>query len=134
MRIHEIAVGMTAARAHPVSERDITAFAAVSGDTNPVHLDAAYAAGTQFKGRIAHGILSAAFISALLGTELPGAGAIYLGQTLRFRAPVRPGDTVIAEVRVRDVITDKRRVVLDTSCRVGDTCVLDGEATLLLPA
>lgn len=134
MRFDQIAIGMSACRAHEVTDRDISAFAAVSGDTNPVHLDADFASHTPFKGRIAHGILSAAFISALLGTELPGAGAIYLGQTLKFRAPVRPGDTVVTEVRVRDVIADKRRVVLATSCRVGATCVLEGEALMLLPA
>ena len=114
--------------------QDIRAFAAVSGDTNPVHLDAAFASTTPVKGCIAHGLLSAAFISALLGTALPGEGAVYVGQTLRFKAPVRPGDDVRAEVRVRELVPEKRRVVMETVCRVGDTCVLEGEATLLVPA
>jgi 3-hydroxybutyryl-CoA dehydratase len=134
MRIDEIAVGMAAERLNEVTAADIQAFAEVSGDDNPIHLDPDYAAASPFKGCIAHGILSAAFISAVLGTQLPGRGSVYLGQTLKFRSPVRPGDQVVTQVRVRDVVPDKRRVVLDTVCRVGERCVLEGEATLLLPA
>lgn len=134
MRFCDLKPGMSALRTHRVTQQDIQTFAEVSGDTNPVHLDPDFAAQTPFKGCIAHGILSASFISALLGTELPGRGAVYVGQTLRFRAPVRPGDEVHTEVRVRDLVPDKRRVVLDTVCRVGETCVLEGEATLLVPA
>lgn len=131
--IPDLHPGMVAEIGRTVSEADILAFAGVSGDTNPVHLDAEFAAQTQFKERIAHGMLSAAFISAVLGTKLPGPGAIYLGQTLRFRAPVHVGDTVVARVTVKAVIAEKRRVVLETLCLVGDTVVVEGEATIYIP-
>jgi 3-hydroxybutyryl-CoA dehydratase len=125
--------GMVAEMGRTVGEADILAFAGVSGDTNPVHLDAEFAAQTQFKERIAHGMLSAGFISAVLGTRLPGPGAIYLSQTLRFRAPVHIGDTVVARVTVKEVIAEKRRVVLETVCLVGETTVVEGEAVVYLP-
>jgi len=125
--------GMVAEMGRTVSEADILAFAGVSGDTNPVHLDAEFAAQTQFKERIAHGMLSAGFISAVLGTRLPGPGAIYLSQALRFRAPVHIGDTVVARVTVKEVIAEKRRVVLETVCLVGETTVVEGEAVVYLP-
>jgi 3-hydroxybutyryl-CoA dehydratase len=124
---------MVAEMRRTVGEADILAFAGVSGDTNPVHLDAEFAAQTQFKERIAHGMLSAGFISAVLGTRLPGPGAIYLSQTLRFRAPVHIGDTVVARVTVKEVIAEKRRVVLETVCLVGETTVVEGEAVVYLP-
>jgi 3-hydroxybutyryl-CoA dehydratase len=134
MRIVDIRPGMRASRRHVVRREDIVAFAAVSGDDNPVHVDERYAAGTRFKGCIAHGILTASFISAVLGTELPGEGAVYLEQTLRFKSPVRPGDEVLAEVVVENVARDSRQVTLATQCRVGDRVVLEGTARLLAPA
>src|SRR5579864_6975087 len=104
-------------------------FAAASGDTNPIHLDDAAAAGSRFGGRVAHGMLVASFISAVLGTDLPGPGSIYLSQTLRFLAPVRPNDTVIVRVTVLEVVLDRRRVRLETVCRNQQgQVVLSGEA------
>src|SRR5690606_22367234 len=100
----------------------------------PVHIDDEYAAGTPFKGRIAHGMLTAAFISAVLGAILPGPGAIYLSQTLRFKAPVRPGDTVRATVRVTAIDPPRRRVTLDTVCAVGGKVVVEGEALVMVPS
>jgi 3-hydroxybutyryl-CoA dehydratase len=126
--------GQTAAIARTVSEADILAFAGVSGDSNPVHVDQEFAADTMFKGRIAHGMLSAAYISTVLGTKLPGPGAIYLSQTLKFKAPVHIGDTVVARATVIALKPEKRRVTLSTVCTVGDTEVTVGEAEIFLPA
>ena len=134
MTIAELKPGMTAELAHTVSESDIVDFARVTGDTNPVHMDQAYAQGTMFKGRIAHGMLSAGFISAVLGTKLPGPGAIYMSQSMMFKAPVRIGDTVVTRVTVKEVIPDKKRVRLETVCLVADKPVVEGEALLMLPA
>jgi 3-hydroxybutyryl-CoA dehydratase len=132
--IEDLAVGMTAAYEHTVTDADVRAFAEVSGDHNPVHLDEEFAKSTPFKGRIAHGLLSASFISTVLASQLPGPGTVYLAQNLSFRAPVRLGDKVEARVTVTDIIRDKRRVLLKTVCRVGETVVIDGDATVLLPA
>lgn len=131
--IDEISVGMTATYAKTVTEADIDAFADISGDRNPVHMDEVYAETTMFKGRIAHGMLSAAFISTVFGTRLPGPGAIYLSQNLKFRAPVRIGDTVEAKVTVTAVDPERRRVTFDTVCTVADKVVVDGEALLMVP-
>ncbi|MCW2246086.1 3-hydroxybutyryl-CoA dehydratase [Azospirillum fermentarium] len=131
--IEDLSVGMTAVFAKTVTEADIVLFAGISGDTNPVHLNEEYASTTMFKGRIAHGMLSAGFISALLGTKLPGPGCIYMSQNLKFKAPVRAGDTVVARGTVTDVNAAKRRVTIQTTCTVGDTVVLDGEALLMVP-
>ena len=109
-------------------------YAGISGDTNPVHLNQEYASGTMFQGRIAHGMLSASFISAVLGTKLPGPGCIYISQTLKFKAPVRSGDTVTARATITEIIPEKRRVVMRTVCTVGETVVLEGEAMLMVPA
>ena len=109
MKIHEIEIGMSAQRRNVVAREHIVAYAELSGDQNPVHLDDAFAATTQFKGVIAHGMLSAGYISALLGNDLPGSGTVYMGQTLSFRGPVRPGDEVLTVVTVKDVVRDKRR-------------------------
>lgn len=130
--LEDIAVGMTSVYAKTVTDADIVMFAGVSGDTNPVHLDAHFADQTAFKGRIAHGLLSASFISTVLGTRLPGPGCIYMSQSLKFRAPVRSGDTVTARVTVKSVDQETKRVVVDTVCIVDDTVVIDGEATLLV--
>jgi 3-hydroxybutyryl-CoA dehydratase len=131
--INELSVGMTASYEHVVTAEDVTAFAAVSGDHNPVHLDEAYAKTTRFKTRIAHGLLVASYISTVLADQLPGAGTVYLGQTLAFKAPVRLGDKVEARVTVSEIFADKGRVILKTQCRVGETVVIDGEATVLAP-
>ncbi len=131
--IDELSVGMSAAYQHVVTDDDIAAFATLSGDRNPVHLDEAYAKTTRFKGRIAHGLLSASFISTVLASTLPGPGTVYLGQTLSFKRPVRPGDKVEARVTVASVDRDKGTAVLKTQCRVGDSVVIDGEATVLAP-
>ncbi|HVA14948.1 MAG TPA: MaoC family dehydratase [Stellaceae bacterium] len=130
--IDELAVGMTASYERVVSVADIEAFAAVSGDRNPVHLDDDYAKTTRFKGRIAHGMLGASFISTVLASKLPGPGTIYLAQSLAFKAPVRPGDQLEARVTVTEIRREKKQVVLKTECRVGETLVIDGEATVLV--
>ena len=129
----ELTPGMSASFSKTITDADISMFADVSGDHNAIHLDEAYAASTPFRGRIAHGMLSAGFISAALANQLPGSGTVYLGQTLSFRAPVRPGDTVVTTVTVKSVLVEKRRVVMETVCRVGDVVVIDGEATVLTP-
>jgi 3-hydroxybutyryl-CoA dehydratase len=131
--LEDIAVGDSASCTHTVTESDIAAFASVSGDTNPVHLDAAYAAGTLFKERIAHGMLSAGYISALLGTRLPGPGAIYLSQTLAFKRPVKIGDSVETAVSVTALDEAKARVTLKCTCLVAGKAVLEGEAVVLAP-
>lgn len=126
--------GMEASFQKLVTEADITAFAEVTGDKNPVHLDADYAAGTMFKERIAHGMLTASYISAVLGMKLPGPGVIYISQTLNFRAPVKIGQTVTAKVRVAELFPAKRRALLDCICTADGKTVLEGEAMLLVPA
>ena len=133
-RFEDLELGMSASVSRTVSEADILMFAGVSGDTNPVHLDQEFAASTMFGGRIAHGTLSAGLISAVFGTRLPGPGSIYLSQTLKFKAPVKIGDTVVARVTVKELKTEKRRAVFSTVCSVGSTVVLEGEAELLIPA
>jgi 3-hydroxybutyryl-CoA dehydratase len=132
--IEELSIGMTALFAKTITEADIVLFAGISGDINPVHLNHEFATETMFEGRIAHGMLTASFISTVIGTKLPGPGAIYLKQSLNFRAPVRAGDTVRARVTIKEVIAEKRRIVLDTIATAGETVVLDGEALILVPS
>ena len=129
----ELQVGQKAAYQRTVEERDIQLFAEVSGDRNPVHLDAEYAATTQFKERIAHGMLTASYISAVFGMELPGPGVIYISQTLNFRGPVKIGDKVIAKVKVAELFPAKRRARFDCVCTVEGKPVLEGEAILMVP-
>ena len=117
-----------------VSDRDIEMFAEVSTDRNPVHLDEEYAQDTRFEGRIAHGMLTASLISAVIGEQLPGHGTVYLGQSLKFMGPVRPGDMVFAEVTVLDINFAKRRVSLETKCYVDDKVVLKGDALVIAPS
>jgi 3-hydroxybutyryl-CoA dehydratase len=131
--IDDLKPGMSASFTKTVSERDIALFGEVSGDVNPVHFDEEFAKGTIFKGRIAHGVLSASYISTVLGMEMPGPGTIFMSLTTRFKAPVRIGDTVTATCTVREVVAEKRRVVFDCVCKVGDTVVVDGEATVMPP-
>jgi 3-hydroxybutyryl-CoA dehydratase len=132
LRLEDLILGQSAERTHGVTEADIAAYAAVSGDDNPVHLDESYAARTQFKGRIAHGMLAVGYLSAALGTQLPGPGAIYLSQSLKFRRPVRIGDVVTARVRITAIDADSGRVTLETLCLVGDKTVVEGEAVVLV--
>jgi 3-hydroxybutyryl-CoA dehydratase len=132
--IDDLKPGMSAEFTKTVSEQDIARFGEVSGDTNPVHFDEAFASTTPFKGRIAHGVLTASYISTVLGMQMPGPGTIFLGLNIRFKAPVRIGDTVTAVCTVRDVTPEKRRVALDCICKVGDAVVIEGEATVMPPA
>ena len=131
--LEELSVGMSATYARTVTETDLVLFAGVSGDSNPIHMNALYAAKTRFGGRIVHGMLSAGYLSALLGSKLPGPGTIYLRQNLSFRHPVRIGDTVEAEITITDIVPEKARVSLKTVCRVGDTVVIEGDALVLVP-
>ena len=131
--LDELHVGMTASTGKTITEADILLYAAVSTDTNPVHINAEVAAAGPFGQRIAHGMLTAGLISAVLGTKLPGPGSIYLAQTLRFRAPVRIGDTVTATVEVTDINVDKKRATLKCVCSVAGKPVIEGEATVLVP-
>lgn len=132
--IEDLEIGMTRYLQKQITDRDIALFAEVSTDRNPVHLDEDYARETIFEGRVAHGMLTAGLISAVIGEQLPGHGSVYLSQSLKFMAPVRPGDTVIAEVTVTAIDHARRRVTLETHCAVGDTVVLKGEALVLAPS
>ena len=130
--LEELAIGMAATYRHTLTDHDVQVFADLTGDHNPLHLDEDFARTTRFKGRIVHGMLTASFFSTALAI-LPGPGTIYLSQSLRFRAPVRIGDTVEAVVTVAEIVPEKGRVLLATVCRVGDNIVLDGEALALVP-
>ena len=132
--IEDLEVGQQESFAKTVTDADITLYAGVSGDTNPVHLSDEYASNTIFKSRIAHGMLTASFISAVLGARMPGPGAIYLSQNLRFKAPVKPGDTVTAVCEVKSIDLEKRRVTLSTQCLVKGKIVVDGEAIVMPPS
>ena len=128
----DLKIGDKASMSKTVSEYDVYTFAGVTGDYNPVHIDAEYAKTTMFKERIAHGMLAAGFISAVIGTALPGANSIYMGQELSFRAPVKIGDTVTATVEVIEKIEAKNRVILRTTVTNQDgVLVVDGKATML---
>jgi 3-hydroxybutyryl-CoA dehydratase len=131
-RLEDLSIGQTAEHRHVVTDADVRAFAAVSGDDNPLHLDEAYAATTRFGSRIAHGMLAASYISAVLGTTLPGPGAVYLSQTLRFRKPVRIGDEVVTQLTITAIDPARGRVTLETLCRVGAATVVDGEAMVMV--
>jgi 3-hydroxybutyryl-CoA dehydratase len=131
--LEDLRVGMAASFSKTLTDADIVLFAGLSGDTNPMHLDQEYAERTLFKGRITHGMLSASLISTVLGTKLPGPGAIYVSQSLRFKAPVRAGDTVTARVVVTELLPEKRRAVMQTLCSVGSTVVVEGEAVVMVP-
>ncbi|MEA3090439.1 MAG: 3-hydroxybutyryl-CoA dehydratase [Caballeronia sp.] len=129
--IEDLKVGMDATFAKTIAETDILFFAAASGDNNAVHINEEFARTTPFKGRIAHGMLTASVISAALAGHLPGPGTVYLGQSLRFKAPVRPGDTVHATVAVKELQLEKSRVVMSTTCTVAGKVVIDGEAVVM---
>ena len=134
MQFEDLIPGVTAEMSKTITETDVTLFAGITGDFNPVHIDAVAAARSRFGGRIAHGMLSAGLISAVLGMKLPGPGSIYLSQSLKFTRPVRIGETVTAQVSVASVNTEKRRVTLTTVCRNQDgETVLEGDALVLVP-
>jgi 3-hydroxybutyryl-CoA dehydratase len=129
--VEDLCVGMSASFSKTITEADLVLFAAVSGDNNAMHVNEEFAAATPFGGRIAHGMLTASVISAAIANRMPGPGTVYLGQNLRFRAPVRPGETVHATVTVTDIVPERRRVRLSTVCRVGETVVIDGDALVM---
>lgn len=131
--LEELVVGMVAEKRVTVTEERIRQFADASDDFNPVHMDEAFASRTAYRGRIAHGLLSASFGSAVVGTILPGAGAIYLGQTLAFHKPVRIGDVVVSRVTVSSIDETSARVTLRCEGFVGDDLIMDGEATVRVP-
>ncbi|WP_172380552.1 MaoC family dehydratase [Vibrio sp. Vb339] len=131
--IYELEVGMNASYSQTISEADIKQFAGFSGDRNPVHLDELYAERSKFKKRIAHGMISSSFFSALFGTKLPGEGCVYVAQSLKFRKPVYIDDTVIATVVVNKIDLKKRRVFFDTYCKVGHQKVITGQAEIYIP-
>jgi len=130
----DLAVGQEASMARTVSEADIVAYAALSGDYNPIHVDPVYASTTPFKERIAHGILSAGYISAVFGMQLPGPGSVYISQTLIFKAPVKIDDVVVTTVKLVELLPEKKRARFDTVCSVGGKPVLKGEAVLMIPS
>lgn len=132
--VEDIEIGMMRSLRKEITDKDIHQFAEVSTDRNPVHLDDDYARDTMFKGRIAHGMLTAGLISAVIGEQLPGHGTVYLGQNLKFLAPVRPGDIVTVEVSATAIDLPRRRVTLETRAMVGDTVVVKGEALVLAPS
>jgi len=132
--IEDLEIGMSRSLTKRIEDYDIRLFADVSTDRNPVHLDEDYAQETIFGGRIAHGMLTASLISAVIGEQLPGHGTVYMGQTLKFLAPVFPGDEVTAIVTVAEIDIAKRRVTLDCVCTVRDKPVLKGEAKVLAPS
>jgi 3-hydroxybutyryl-CoA dehydratase len=129
----ELGLGQTAELTRVVEAADIDAFAQVSGDANPVHLDEAYARTTIFGARIAHGMLAASYISAVLGMKLPGPGAVYMSQSLRFRRPVKIGDAVTARATITALDAAKGRATLETVCLVDGKTVLEGEALVMVP-
>ena len=134
-RYEDIQIGDSASFTKTVSEADITMFAGVTGDLNPVHIDEEYAKRTMFKGRIAHGMLGAGFISAVLGTRLPGPGTIYLTQELRFKAPVRIGDTITATCKVIAKDDAKRKLTMETVVANQEgKAIIEGSALVMLPA
>lgn len=132
--IDDLKPGMSESLARTVTERDVELFGEVSGDRNPVHFDEDFARRTVFRGRIAHGVLSLAYVSTVLGMQMPGPGTIFLSSTARFKAPVRIGDTVTTVCTVREVLKEKRRVTFDCICKVGDTVVVEGEAVVMPPS
>src|SRR5580765_6947659 len=130
----DLSLGMTEALSKVIDASDVVGFAEVTGDRNPIHLSEHFAAKTPFGKRIAHGLYTASLISAVLGTRLPGPGAIYISQTLNFRAPVKIGDTVLVTVTVAELMPEKSRARLACVCAVGGEVVLDGEALVKVPS
>ena len=131
--LEDLKPGMSAMFGKTVTEADIAAFAGVSGDTNPIHLHDGFARTTRFGQRIAHGMLGSSFISTVIGTKLPGPGAVYISQSLEFKAPVLIGETITAIATITAIDDKRRRVTLKTQCFNGDKVVIDGEAVVLVP-
>lgn len=131
--ILEIEIGMTASYSQTITDSDIKGFSGMSGDKNPVHMSDEYAEKSRYKKRIAHGLLSASFFSALFGTKLPGEGCVYVSQNLQFKKPVYIGDTVNAIVEVVKLDTENRRVYFNTKCKVKGRVVIDGDAEIYMP-
>ncbi len=130
----DLSLGMSETVMKTVMDQDVVGFADISGDNNPIHLCDVYASKTRFGQRIAHGLYTASLISAVIGTRLPGPGAVYISQTLNFKGPVKIGDVVCVRVEVKELIADKRRAVLHCECLVDGSVVLDGEALVMVPA
>lgn len=131
--INQIEIGMSAVSTHLITEKNVVDFADISGDKNPVHLDENYAEKTMFKKRIAHGLMSSSFFSALFGTELPGRGCVYVSQSLAFKRPVYIGDEVTARIEVIEINDKKRRIKFETQCLVNNKVVIDGQAEIYIP-
>lgn len=131
--ITEITIGMTASYTQTISNADVKAFAGISGDHNPVHLSEDYAKNSRFKNRIAHGLLTASFFSAIFGMKLPGEGCVYASQNLQFKKPVYLGDTVVAKVTVIAIDVLKKRVTFETVCTVKNRVVTTGTAEIFIP-
>ncbi len=132
--IEDLEVGMTAVYGRTIGDGDVSLFAGLSGDDNPLHVHEEFAAASRFAGRVVHGAHTASLISAVIGTRMPGPGAIYLTQNTRFMAPVRIGDTVTARATVTEIDRSRNRATIATVCSVGDTVVIDGEATVWVPS
>lgn len=132
-KIDLLEIGMTATYSQTITDTDIKSFASVSGDNNPVHTSEEYAKESKFGRRIAHGLLSASFFSALFGTKLPGSGCVYVSQNLRFLRPVYLNDTVTASVTIKSIDKKKRRLFFDTLCVVNGKKVISGDAEIYLP-
>ena len=133
MEINEIKIGMSESYSQTISEADVKAYAGISGDRNPVHMDDEYAEKSRYKKRIAHGMISSSFFSALFGTKLPGPGCVYVNQSLNFKRPDYIGDTVTAIITVTKIDEIKSRVYFDTVCKVKNKIVIDGQAELYIP-
>ena len=133
IQIEDIKIGMEASYSQTITDADVKIFSGISGDKNPLHMDDEYAQNSQFKKRIAHGLLSASFFSALLGTQIPGEGCVYVSQSLRFLRPVYLGDTVLAKVKVSKINLESRRIFFKTSCEVNKKIVTIGEAEIYQP-
>ena len=133
MEIDEIKIGMSESYSQTITDADVKLYAGISGDRNPVHMDEEYAEKSRYKKRIAHGMISSSFFSALFGTKLPGPGCVYVNQSLNFKRPVYIGDTVTAIITVTKIDEIKSRVYFDTVCKVKNKIVIDGQAELYIP-
>jgi 3-hydroxybutyryl-CoA dehydratase len=133
IQIEDIKIGMEASYSQTITDADVKIFSGISGDKNPLHMDDEYAQNSQFKKRIAHGLLSASFFSALFGTQIPGEGCVYVSQSLKFLRPVYLGDTVLAKVKVSKINLESRRIFFKTSCEVNKKIVTIGEAEIYQP-
>ena len=129
----DLKVGMEASYTKTITDNDVKSFSDISGDTNPIHLNHDFASETLFKGKVIHGMLTASLISTVIGTKLPGPGCVYVGQELRFKLPVRVGDSVTASCKIKNIIPDKHMIKMQTICTVASKVVLEGEATILVP-